>query len=373
MQEEMTSEQLAEAKTYQRQQLLCDLADRALDVTYLAVMAFAVAPWLDMQLRGISWLDQNWWLRLAVLFLIVIGGHIVVSFPLSLYAGHVLEHRFKLSRQSLARWLGRYAKRNLLAVAFGLAMVQGLYWLVWFTGPYWWLAAAGSFFLVSIVLGQLAPVLIMPLFYKIERLEDEDLSERFARLSKGTGLSIEGIYRMEMSAETVKANAMLAGLGRTRRVILGDTLLDSFTHEEIEVILAHEIGHHVHRHIPKLMLTGLIYSTASFFLCDRLLSVWIAGDVPYRPLPVYVLPLLMLAITLFSQLLEPLQNSISRHFERQSDRFALQHTHLVDAYRSAFSKLAKLNKADPNPHPLEVFLFDSHPPIAERLAMADRV
>ncbi len=130
-------------------------------------------------------------------------------------------------------------------MAFSLVLVLGLYWLIWLTGRWWWLAAAGAFFVVSIVLGQLAPVLILPLFYQIEKLDAPELTDRIARLAAGTGLSIEGVYRMDLSEETVKANAMLAGLGRTRRVLLGDTLLNGFSPDEIEVIFAHEIGHHV--------------------------------------------------------------------------------------------------------------------------------
>jgi STE24 endopeptidase len=250
----------------------------------------------------------------------------------------------------------------------------GLYWMIWTVGPWWWLAAAGAFFLVSVILGQLAPVLILPLFYKIEKLDSPELTNRIAKLAEGTGLSIEGVYRMDLSEETVKANAMLAGLGRTRRVLMGDTLLRGFTPEEIEVIFAHEIGHHVFRHIRKMILSGIFYSTAGFFVCDAILRVMVhpsngIADI-YSNLPVWTLPLLMFVFAVFAQLLEPLQNAVSRHYERQSDRYALLRTGRREAYLSAFRKLAKLNKDDPNPHWLEVLLFHSHPPIGERLAMA---
>ena len=371
--EAMTERQLAEAKEYGRKELTCGLADKALDLAFLAVMATIAARPLDQWLSGWSILQPPW-TRLAALFLLLTLVHIGLSFPLSFYSGHLLEHRYGLSRQSLGGWLWRYVKRNLLTLCFGLLMVQGLYWMIWLIGDLWWLAAAGMFFLVSVAIGQLAPVLILPLFYKITRLDDEQLTERLSRLSAGTGLSIEGVYRMDLSSETVKANAMLAGLGRTRRVILGDTLLDSFSPEEIEIIFAHEIGHHVHRHIRKMILAGLVYSTASFLVCDLLVAAWVTridGSFQYASLPVYTLPMLMLVITLLSMLLEPLQNMMSRHFERQSDWYALQRTGRVDSYRSAFQKLARLNKANPDPHPVEVFLFHSHPTISQRLAMAE--
>ena len=176
---------------------------------------------------------------------------------------------------------------------------------------------------------------------------------------------------MILSDETAKANAMLAGLGRTRRVLLGDTLLDGFSLDEIQVVFAHEIGHHVFRHIPKLMALGFVYSLLGFWFCDRMLALWIGTSVyDPRQLPVYALPMLMFALSIFSLVLGPLQNVTSRRFERQCDRFALVHTGLREAYISAFRKLAKLNKDDPDPPRLAVALFHSHPPIAERIAIA---
>jgi len=371
----MNDAELAEAKRYGRLDLACSMADKAIDMAYLAVAAFWLARPLDEWLQTWPLLSANWTLRLTALFLAVLALHVAVSFPLSFYSGHVIEHQFKLSTQTFGQWLWRYAKRNLLAAALSLVMVLGLYWLIWTTGAAWWLAAAGAFFAVSIVLGKLAPVLILPLFYRIEKLDAPELTDRISRLAQGTGLSIEGVYRMDLSEETVKANAMLAGLGRTRRVLLGDTLLKGFLPDEIEVVFAHEIGHHVFRHIRKMILAGLATSTAGFWICDRLLTGWVAqsgGQTDYGQMPVYTLPFLLLILTLFGLLLEPLQNAVSRHFERQCDRYALQRTGMNDAYLSAFRKLARLNKDDPDPHWLDVLLFHSHPPVAERLAMAER-
>ena len=312
---------------------------------------------------------------MLALFLIVTGGHLCVSFPLSFYSGYVVEKRFALSTLTLGGWLWRYAKRNGLATALGAALVLGLFWLIWTTHGWWWLAAAAAFFAVSIVFGQLLPVLILPLFYKIEKLDAPELAERIGRLAAGTGLSIEGVYRMALSDETVKANAMLAGLGRTRRVLLGDTLLDGFSPDEIEVIFAHEIGHHVFRHIRKMILAGLVQSAVGFWICDRVLAIVAGhgGALDYAALPVWTLPWIMLILTAFFLLVEPLENWISRRRERQCDRYALSRTGLKAAYLSAFRKLARINKDDPEPHPLEVFLFHSHPPIAQRLAMTEEI
>ena len=366
----MTTDQLAEARQYGRWQLGLDLADAGLDLAYMGLFAFLAAIPLD------GWLATRIpmaFLRLLALYGIMIGLHECLSFPLAWFAGYVVEHRFGLSRQSFGQWLARHGKRFGLAVLFGALMVIALFSLFWLTGHWWWVAAAVGFFLVSVVLGQLAPVLILPLFYKIERLENPELAARVSQLAGESGLSIEGVYRMILSDETAKANAMLAGLGRTRRVLLGDTLLDGFTLDEIEVVFAHEIGHHVYRHIPKLMGLGFLYSLLGFWICDRALAAWI-GPAAYDPrqMPVYALPMLLFVLGIFSLVLGPLQNVASRHFERQCDQFALDKTGLREAYISAFRKLARLNKDDPDPPHLAVLLFHSHPPIAERIAMGEK-
>ena len=371
--EGLTNEQLAESKAYGRCALECTIVDMVIDVVYLGLMAFVAARIVDQWLSRWSILQHDW-ARLAALYLVTMVVHYVISFPLSVYSGFVLEHKYHMSRQSFGRWLWRYLLQNALVFGFGLAMVWGLFAIIWWTEHWWWLVAAAAAFVVTVMLGQLVPVLILPLFYQIEMLDDEELAGRFETLTRHTSLQVEGVYRMKMSRETVKANALLTGLGRTRRVILGDTLLDNFEADEIEVVLAHEIGHHVYHHITKMILLGLVYSASTFFVCDRILAGWVTaqeGAFAYSQVPVYALPMLMFVVTLFSLFLSPLRNAVSRRFERACDRYALRATGNPVAYRSAFTKLARLNKADPNPHPLEVFLLHDHPPVAERLGLAD--
>jgi STE24 endopeptidase len=368
---ELSPAEQAEARRYGRVSLALSLADMALDVVYLGIMALVFARPVDAWLSGFAaFAGEQSISRLVALFGVVIGIHLLVSLPLSFYSGFVVEHRFQLSNQSLGRWVMNWLKRTAFGIVLGGLLYVGLYWMIWHMGSYWWLIAAGVFFLFSVILGQLAPVVFLPLFYKIERLDDAALTERMDRLAAGTGLTIEGVYRMGLSADTVKANAMLAGLGRTRRVLMGDTLLEKFSPDEIEVIFAHEIGHHVHRHIPKMIAAGVVFSVVGFWLLDQLL-VWWAGIPTAADAPTRSLPLVMFAMSMFGLLVSPLQNAISRHYERQCDRYALARTGHRDAYRSAFQKLARLNKDDPAPNPIEVFLLHSHPPIAERLAMAD--
>ncbi len=369
----LTGDQLAEAKQYGRRELACTLLDMVIDLVFLGVMAFWGALALDRWLCRSAMLAQGAVLRLACLFLLITALHYACSFPLSFYSGFILEHRFHLSRQSLGRWLRRYALQSLLVVSFGLLVVEGLFLIIWRAQSWWWFAAALAAFAVTVLAGQLVPVLILPLFYKIERLDDDELRGRLERLTRGTSLSLEGVYRMRLSTETTKANALLAGLGRTRRVILGDTLLDRFSPREIEVVFAHEVGHHVYHHMAKLLLLGFVYTVASFFVCDMALVRWVTavdGSFRYADCPVHALALLMFVVALFSMALSPLRNTLSRRFETACDRYALRATGDAEAYRSAFTKLARINKADPDPHPLEVFLLHDHPPMAARLAIA---
>ena len=170
----------------------------------------------------------------------------------------------------------------------GLVFLLGLYVLLWYGGPLWWLWAAAGWLIVSLVLGHILPFLILPIFYKVTRLDDTVLLQRLRRVSEDTGIRVEGIYRLHLSSETKRANAALAGLGRTRRVLLGDTLLQEFTPEEIEVVFAHEVGHHVHGHILKMTVWSVFLAVAGLWLADVVLRhLALALHYSDQPLPAY--------------------------------------------------------------------------------------
>ncbi len=357
-----------EVKRYQRQKLTAVLVNTLLGLAFLAVMAFAVGPPLDTWLRG--WLGDGPWLRLLAVAVVVGAGLELLTLPLSFWSGYVLEHRYGLSNQTAGKWLWRQVKGYLVGGAIGLPLLFGLYALLRLTHP-WWLWAALGWLAVTLLLGRLLPVVILPLFYKVTRLDDPAMQQRLERLSTGTGLTVEGVYRLHLSEETRKANAALAGLGSTRRVLLSDTLLEQFTPEEIEVVFAHEVGHHVHRHLPKMVAVSVLLSLAGFWLVDLVLRAAAQGLGYASFNDPAALALVLLVLTLFGLLLSPAQNALSRFFERQCDRYALERTRDPLAYRSAFTKLARLNKSDPDPHPLVAWLFYDHPPIRQRLALAD--
>jgi STE24 endopeptidase len=364
----------AEVKQYQRQKITAMLVSLVLSLAFLAVMALWAGPHVDRWVREV--LGDNRWLRLVVLAFVYAAALEVVTLPLDFWSKFILEHRYQLSNQTFAGWVWRQIKGYLVGGVIGLLLLLGLYFILWTTGDAWWLWATGGWLVVVLVLGRILPVVILPLFYKVTRLDDLALLERLRQLAEGTGLAVEGIYRLHLSVETRKANAALAGMGRTRRVLLGDTLLDQFTPEEIEVVFAHEVGHHVYHHLIKMIGYSVVVTAAGFWLVDWLLR----GAAPALGYPQdqvaafadpAALPLLLLVLSVFGLILSPLGNAISRFFERQCDTYALRRTGLAQAYHSAFVKLARLNKSDPDPNPVVVWLFYDHPPIRQRLALAD--
>ncbi len=358
-----------EVKRYQRQKRAASLAGLVLGLGFVALAALWFGPALDHAVRGV--VGPNAWLRLIALGFVYAAGMELLTLPLDFWSSFVLEHRYQLSNQSLAGWAWKRVKGYLVGGPLGLGMLLGLYALLWWGGSWWWVIAAVGWLAVTLVLGRLLPVVILPLFYKVTRLDDPSLLERLRHIAEGTGLTVEGIYRLHLSAETRKANAALAGLGRTRRVLLGDTLLDGFTPEEIEVVFAHEVGHHVHRHLVKMVVWSVVLTAGGLWLVDLVLHR-AAPDLGYAAFnDPAALPLLMLVLAVSGLALAPAQNALSRFFERQCDRYALDRTRLAAAYRSAFAKLARMNKSDPDPHPLLVWLLYDHPPIRERIAMAD--
>ncbi|OAI48150.1 hypothetical protein AYO44_07775 [Planctomycetaceae bacterium SCGC AG-212-F19] len=358
-----------EVKRYARLKQYAAFASIGIGVVFVLVAALVVGPRLEPVLRLIA--GDNVWLRLIAVAVIYGVALELLTLPLDFWSGFVLEHRYQLSNQTFFAWLWKRIKGYLIGGPFALALLMGLYALLWFTGAWWWLNATVGLLLVTLVMGRIVPVLILPLFYKVTRLDDGDLLARLRNLADGTGLNIEGVYRLHLSAETKKANAALAGLGKSRRVLLGDTLLEQFSPDEIEVVFAHELGHHVYRHIIKMVALSVVLTAVGLFLADVVLrnaAPALGYDRGFDD-PA-ALPLLLLVLTLFGIALAPAQNALSRFFERQCDRYALVRTRKPDAYRSAFTRLARMNKADPDPNRLVVWLLYDHPPIRERLALA---
>jgi len=296
----------------------------------------------------------------------------ILELPISFLEGFWLERRFNLSEQPFARWLWTWFKKMCLSLLLLLILVQVVYLGIDRFGSNWWIWASIAWFGATVVIGRVFPQMILPLFYKKVPVDDPELLERFRALAKGTGLSIHSIYRIDLSRSTRKANAALAGWGSTRQVLLGDTLLEKFTSEEIGVVFAHELAHHLKGHIPKMLFAGALVASSGFLAASEILrrlssSLGLAG-----PSDIAAFPLLCLVLTITGLVMLPLQNMLSRQFERSSDLYALRRSDNPRAFKSAFLKFAMLNLSEVKPNPLIKFLFHSHPSIGERIRMAER-
>jgi STE24 endopeptidase len=288
------------------------------------------------------------------------------------YYGFRLEHRYQLSNQKLRSWLWDEAKGFLVAVILGGLLVELLYFIIRHFPQYWWVLAWLGFLVVTVLLAQLAPVLLFPIFYKFEPLGDEELKARLIRLGERAGTRVRGVYKWQLSEKSKKANAALTGLGNTRRIILADTLLDNYSPDEIEAVLAHELGHHVHKHIMKGIAVQAVVTFVGFWAANWALQF--ALDHGYihnvEMLSDFAnLPLIVLTFVVLSFLLMPAMNAFSRYNERQADRYAFEHA-AIEPFISSMNKLAQQNMAERTPSRWVEWWFHSHPAIARRVEAA---
>ena len=296
--------------------------------------------------------------------------HALIQLPLSFYQGVTLERRYGLSHETTARWWKDHVKS--WAIGTGFAVIAA--WITWtlirWSPVRWWLLAAVAFSAVVVVLAQLAPVLLLPLFYRVKPLQRETLSTRLSALADRAGAPILGAFEWQLSDRTKKANAALTGLGRTRRILLSDTLLADYSDDEIEVILAHELAHHVHHDIWRGILFETLLITLGFYVADAVLARWSwTFGIPGKS-EIAAIPLLMLTLGGVSLALMPLRNALSRAHERRADRFALDLTRNMEAFVSAMRRLAVQNLAEEQPSRLVQVLFHSHPTTAARISAA---
>lgn len=314
----------------------------------------------------------NAWLLVAGFVLVfgLVDG--LISLPLTYYSGFVLPHRYQQSNQSLKDWLLDQLKGLAVSAPLGLIVIELVYLFLRSFPDTWWLWTAGFLLLFSVVLGNLAPVLILPLFNKYTPLEEEhdDLSRRLIKLAEAAGTHVRGVYKFDLSRQTKAANAALTGIGGSRRIILGDTLLNEFTPDEIETVLAHELGHQVNKDIPVGMAVSTLITLCGLWLTSLVLD-WGVGFFGFNGVgDIAALPLFMLALGFYGLLTLPLSNGYSRWRERKADLYALQATGKVGAYASALTRLANQNLAEVEPEPWVEWLLHSHPALSKRIKMA---
>ena len=322
-----------------------------------------------------AWLanfSSNAWLLVA-LFAIVFGGiYLLANLPLSYYEDYVLPHRYQQSTQQLGGWVSDQLKGLGISALLGGIVLEIIYAVLRAFPDTWWLWAAGILIVFSVLLANLAPVLLMPVFNKFVPLgpEHQDLIDRLMRLFEKAGTRVQGVYKFDLSRRTKSANAALTGLGSTRRIILGDTLLSEFTADEIETVMAHELGHQVNHDIPLMIAAQAALTLAGLWLASLGLRWGVGLFGLGRPDNIAALPVFMLVMGLYGLVTMPLTNGLTRWRERKADQYALTATHNAPAFASAMTRLANQNLAEADPEPWVEFLLYSHPAMNRRIQMA---
>ena len=312
----------------------------------------------------------NIWLVIGAYVGIISILSAVFFLPSDFFGGYLLEHKYNLSTQTKKSWLKDKLKSFTISLALSLIIVEVLYLLLRQTGTLWWLWAGFLWIFFTLILTHIAPILLIPLFFKLTPLQDNDLVDKLKDLSKKAGSNVLGIFEIDFSKKTKKANAAFTGIGKTKRILLSDTLLHEFSHEEIEVILAHELAHYKFKHLWQLLLLAVVSTFIGLYAADYVLinSVYKLGFSGIADIGAF--PLFSLVLFIFMVFSLPINNTFSRKLERQADKEAIKLTNNPKAFISSMEKLARQNLSDKTPNPVIYFLLHNHPSISERINMA---
>jgi STE24 endopeptidase len=293
-----------------------------------------------------------------------------IELPFAWYQGYWLERRYGLSTQILPHWLADHVKAAVASCGVMVAGLSAVYLSLRWAPTLWWAVSAALFVVAMVGLARLAPVVLLPIFYRVRPLARPELSERLVRLAVRAGAPVIGAYEWALGGHTRKANAALAGIGRSRRILISDTMLDAYSEDEIEVILAHELSHHVHHDLWRGMAMQAATIVAGFFVTAAVLDRVVPWLGLRGPADVAGAPVLLMVAGVFSFAMLPVGNAMSRAQERRADRFALRLTGNPAAFVAAMRRLSQQNLAEERPSRLARWLFYSHPPMLERIAAA---
>ena len=357
-----------EARRYHRRQLVLSLVGFVLTV---AVLVAWLATGTAAALADALAVRLPWRAGVVALMLAAVGGSAaVLTFPLDVLSGYVLPRRAGLLSQSVAGWLADKAKAAALGGVLGLLAFELFYVLLAWSPTRWWLWSAGVLAAASVLLAAVVPVWIVPLFYRLTPLEDATLRARLLALAERAGVHAAEVSVADFSRKGRTANAAVVGLGRTRRILVSDTLLGGFPPEEVEVVLAHELAHHARGHLPKGLGVQVVLLVAVFALAHGGLTAGIAPLGLRDAADPAGLPWLVLLLSSLGVLVAPLGAAWSRRLEREADAAALEVTRAPGAFVAAMERLGRLNLAERRPSRLKELLFATHPSLEERIATA---
>ncbi len=337
-------------------------------MTFIVILLFVLTGLSTSLENYLSNIFSNQYL-LFLSFVIVSGITSAILFsPVKYYSGFYLEHKYNLSNQTFAKWIWEGLKGILVSSVIGIPILLFFFYSLNKFEQLWWLPFAIALFLISVVLARIVPIIILPIFYKVTPIENEELKTRISNLAKDAGIKVENVFKFDMSKNTKKANAAFTGIGKSKRILLGDTLLDNYTDDEIETVIAHELGHYKKKHIIKNIIIGTVSSFVTLFLIAVLYRVSI-GWFGFESISnIAALPLLTLWAMLIGLVQSPLSNILSRKYEYEADEYAIKSTSKADAFISTLNKLNDQNLGDKDPHPFVEWFFYSHPSVKKRIS-----
>ena len=364
------SSQTRDPRRYERTKLLIGLANL---VIYILAPAIILVTGASASIRDVISDDITGIVVLGAVAYIVLASIALelLTLPIGYFSGHVLERQYGLTRRSVLGWAKDWLKGLAVQTVMLAVFVACLYALLAADPDYWWVWASLLFSAISVFMAAIAPIVLMPIFFKFEPLPDGDLKQRLERLSTRLNTFVQGAYIWKLGDRTVKANAALAGWGKTRRIIISDTLIESHDADEIEVIIAHELGHHVNGDIWRGIAVQVVIIFVSMWAIDQALGAWSDIFDLNGTLHDYAnLPLLALITTFVGIIALPLINTYSRRRETAADDFAIDTTDMRAEFISAMEKLGKQNLSNAEPHPMIETVLHSHPSISRRIARA---
>jgi STE24 endopeptidase len=354
-------------KTYNKKKYIIRFTDIILGVIFLILFQLFFSFRLQNLIHASI---GDFYINLGIYAFIFSLIFYLFSLPLHFYSSFLLEHEYKLSNQKLFAWLSDEVKGGILSFLVFMLFINVLYFLLRNFENSWWIILAFFWFIITVVIANLIPVLVLPLFFKVTPVSEE-LKRRIVNLSEKCGVKIVNVYKIDFSKKTNKTNAAVIGVGNTRRVLLADNLIENFNEEETDGVLAHEFGHHKYLHMWKMLVFGLMLNVLTFFIIYILSKniIYLLGVENIYDIA--ALPALMLILSLMNFLILPIKNGFSRLLENEADSFALRKTNNKKAFISLMEKLAIKNLADPNPPFFIKIFFYSHPPVRERIKRAE--
>jgi len=357
------------AKSYSHQKYALSIIDTIYSIALLLIfLKSGFSLFLEDLLKSFGLPN---YLLIAAYLGVILFLYYLLNLPLNFYTSFTLEHKFNLSKQGPRAWVADQLKSGILAYILSGILILSFYWIL---GRFnqWWLVIWIFWVVFSVVLAKLTPVLIIPLFFKYRKLEDEVLRQRIFNLAFKMQIKLMEVLEIDFSKKTLKGNAAFTGMGKTKRVLLADTLRNKYAHDEVEVILAHEFAHYRLKHMIKLIAVNSLVTLGLFYLIFRTSAYTLELFKLDALGQLSSLPLIFLYLIFFGIITQPIEACFSRKFEKDADSLALKVTQNKSAFISLMEKLAAQNLADRNPHPVIKFLFFTHPPIDERIKIAQK-